>query len=972
MNNIFAIAFIPDKKLGLFPAPYLLEQDADSNYKVYKRLTMHDINLKIVLENSWIKKIIELSDALSNKVLNSKVNKNHKKTDIYKFLEDANKETNTYVNNLIDRKKIEIVKIIQQKNIPIFIKTEKLNIIYKEKIIRISQETAHVKFDFEKKAETLHYKLKLYINDILININNKNISIVTNKVPSIIYKNKLVFFDNEDFNGNKIRPFLKKDEIVVNSKMEGLFFSKFIAPVVKKFEYNISGFDFTEISTKILPQLLIEKTFLNSIIITPVFWYRKNKVEYYKAQNVFITVVEKNKVYSLERISRDLIFEKNLLIKLKKIGFEEKEKHYHIKNAPTDIHSFTEFFQQYISKINKIGFSINNKLFKTEVVQSLPQLKYSLHQKQDWFDLYIKIKIGEYEIDFIEIKHHILTKNNEFILPDGSVLIIPSAWFAELYPFAKRTDNNNLSKIHKTQLGLFESNKLIQPDELISNQLLKIEINKTNVKLPILLEANLRDYQKTGFSWLYQLTQNGYGACLADDMGLGKTLQVICLLLKYFEETSFENSPKQQPQTNQLSLFSNSETIIAAPKQFSSALIVVPKSLVFNWIDEIIKFAPKLTYVVYHGNNRQKILQSNIHKTNIIITTYGMVRTDIDELKKHDFSYIIADESQAIKNPQSKVFNAMMQLQANSRITITGTPIENGIVDLWAQMSFLNHNILGNMQYFDKTYVKPIKADYYSNETEELKKITSPFILRRLKKDVAKELPEKTEQIVFCDMYDSQKELYETEKSSIRNEILFTKEKNAIAVLAMLNKLRQIAIHPNLINKSNDIPSGKFDSIIHTIHNLIEQGHKFLIFSSFVKHLQLFENYFIDNNISYAMLTGSSNNRKKIVDDYQNSDSIKPFLISIKAGGVGLNITSASYVLIIDPWWNPFVEQQAINRTHRIGQTQKVVVYKFITKNSIEEKMMNLQKSKIKISGALINAGNNVNINLADITKLTE
>jgi len=283
-------------------------------------------------------------------------------------------------------------------------------------------------------------------------------------------------------------------------------------------------------------------------------------------------------------------------------------------------------------------------------------------------------------------------------------------------------------------------------------------------------------------------------------MGLGKTLQVICLLLKYFEDTSFVNSPKQQPQINQLSLFGNIETQNTTTKQFTTALIIVPKSLIFNRIGEINKFASKISYVVYHGNNRNEILKNDINKTNVIITTYGVVRTDIDELKKLEFSYIIADESQAIKNPQSKIYKAIIQLQADCRITITGTPIENGIVDLWAQMNFLNCNILGNKQYFDKTYVKPIHAYNNSSEIEELKKITSPFILRRLKKDVAKELPEKTEQIIYCDMYDSQKELYETEKSSIRNEMLFSKNKNAINALAMLNKLRQIAIHPKLIN----------------------------------------------------------------------------------------------------------------------------------------------------------------------------
>ena len=969
---IFALALIPDKKLGLMPAPYLLTQNSDLNYEVYKRLTIHDTNIDIVTENSWIKRIITLSEALSHSELYKRLNKSRKKTTFIKFYSDANKETLDYVNQVIDNKKIEIIKLIKKTNTPLFIKTENLNVIYKEDIINVSKEQASVKFDFEKKEETLHYKLNLFINNKQINLIEQNISIVTNKFASIIHDEKLIFFNNDNFNGNKLKPFLVKDEIVINSKMEGVFFSKFISPIVKKFDCNITGFNFTEIDVKILPQLIIEKTFTNLIIVTPVFWYKKNKIEYYKTLKSFVSVVEKNKKYSLERITRNFDFEKELLNKLPLLGFIQKEKHYLLPNATNDVIAFTEYFQTLIPKIKKAGFSISNKLFKTEVCQSVPTINYTSRQKQDWFDIYIKIIIGEYEIEFKDLKHHIKTKNSVFTLPDGSTLIIPNEWFAELYPFAKRTNDNNLSRIHKDQLGIFKGNKLIQPDELLTKQLLKTEVDKKPTKLPTVSNVTLRDYQQTGFRWLYKLTKNGFGACLADDMGLGKTLQVICLLLKYFEDTSFKNVSKQTLPEDELTLFKNSLSTSKKSKPFVSALIVVPKSLIFNWIEEISKYAPQITYVVYHGNNRENILKNHINQTNVIITTYGIVRTDIDELKKYDFSYIIADESQAIKNPQSKTFNAIMQLEADSRITITGTPIENGIIDLWAQMSFLNHNILGNLNYFIEAYYKPINVDYNSSETDELIKITSPFILRRLKKDVAKELPEKMEQIVYCNMYDSQKELYEAEKSSIRNKILFDKNKNTLIVFAMLNKLRQIAIHPSLISVDNDIKSGKFDIIIHTINNLIEQGHKFLIFSSFVKHLKLFEKYFIDNDISYSMLTGSSNNRKKIVDGYQNNESIKPFLISIKAGGLGLSITSASYVLIIDPWWNPFVEQQAIDRTHRIGQTKNVVVYKFITKDSIEEKMMNLQKYKLSLSGSILSANSDAGIKMDDIKQLIE
>jgi len=255
----------------------------------------------------------------------------------------------------------------------------------------------------------------------------------------------------------------------------------------------------------------------------------------------------------------------------------------------------------------------------------------------------------------------------------------------------------------------------------------------------------------------------------------------------------------------------------------------------------------------------------------------------------------------------------------------------------------------------------------------ELTKITAPFILRRLKSEVAKEFPERSEQIIYCDMAEVQKEIYDKEKSAIRNELLFSdnEKTNLIGALAILNRLRQLAIHPALTDSNYDDTSGKFKAIIQTIENLIAQEHKFLIFSSFVKHLNLIKDYFEENHISYSMLTGKDNKRQKIVEEFQTNPTIKPFLISIKAGGVGLNLTAANYVLIIDPWWNPYVEQQAIDRTHRIGQTKNVMVYKFITKDSIEEKMLILQNQKLKLTDNLIEKPKK-KINFEDIRGLLE
>jgi SNF2 family DNA or RNA helicase len=442
-------------------------------------------------------------------------------------------------------------------------------------------------------------------------------------------------------------------------------------------------------------------------------------------------------------------------------------------------------------------------------------------------------------------------------------------------------------------------------------------------------------------------------------MGLGKTLQVITVLQKYFENKSIKSRNIEKGE-KQLSLFDVYDNDEGSREEVKPALIIVPKSLVYNWIEELKRFAPELKRFVFQNKDRLTNLRNRMNRVHVVLATYGVVRQDFEDLKSFDFGYLVIDESQAIKNPKSKTYMAVTALQPDYKISMTGTPIENSLYDLWSQMSFLNPNLLGNLRYFESVYVRQIVKDQSEIREAELKKLVSPFIIRRLKKDVARELPEKTEQVIYCTMEDAQSGFYETEKSAVRNRILSgeIKRTNFVEVLAVLNRLRQIAIHPALLEEyGDDVDSGKFDAIIGVMENLLNEGHKFLVFSSFVKHLKLFEKYFIENEIPFSMLTGSDNKRKEIVERFQSDEKIKPFLISVKAGGVGLNITAATYVLIIDPWWNPFVEQQAVDRTHRIGQTKNVTVYKFITKDTIEEKMLNLQKTKLKLSESFIDSG---------------
>jgi len=326
---------------------------------------------------------------------------------------------------------------------------------------------------------------------------------------------------------------------------------------------------------------------------------------------------------------------------------------------------------------------------------------------------------------------------------------------------------------------------------------------------------------------------------------------------------------------------------------------------------------------------------------------------------------MILDESQVIKNPHSKTYKAVISLTAKHRLVLTGTPIENSLSDLWAQMNFLNPGLLGNFEFFRNQFVTPIEKGRDQKQTHILQTLIKPFVLRRTKKEVASELPALTQQIIYCEMSESQLAFYETEKSKVRNLILDNirqqgMEKSSFMILQSLTKLRQAANHPALINAHYVEDSGKHDVIINNLQNLIAEGHKALIFSSFVKHLDLYTTYCDKQKIPYARLTGEvpQPQREAIIREFQDNKDVHLFFISIKAGGFGLNLTSADYVFILDPWWNPAVEEQALSRAHRMGQKKKVFVYRFITKDTIEEKIHLLQERKSQLADVFINSNN--------------
>jgi SNF2 family DNA or RNA helicase len=587
-------------------------------------------------------------------------------------------------------------------------------------------------------------------------------------------------------------------------------------------------------------------------------------------------------------------------------------------------------------KVPVYGFeALKNFRFNT----ARPNTHIHVKSGLDWFDAKVEIEFGEQRVGIDDIKKALVNKQSFVQLADGTLGILPDEWLKRYSLLFKVGDGKNnqlrLSKYHMSVIDELYENRdetelSFELDEKYER--LKEFKNIPEIPAPAQLQSILRPYQTSGYQWLNYLNEVGWGGILADDMGLGKTIQALSMLHHYKESTGE-----------------------------LKAIVVCPTTLIYNWKNEVEKFTPTLTWHIHHGSTRGRSAEE-LQKSNIIITTYGTLRSDIQILLKINFDYVVLDESQAIKNPSSKVTKAACLLNARNRLCMSGTPLQNNTFDIFAQMNFLNPGLLGSMEFFRNEFATPIDKFGEQDQKEHLRKLLYPFILRRTKEQVAKDLPEKTETILFCEMENEQRKIYEAYRNSYRDKILGTIDqqgidKSQLTILQGLMKLRQICDSPAILNEEEKYPneSIKLDELTREITENIGD-HKALIFSQFLGMLALIKQKLIEANIPFEYFDGSTSapDREKAIQNFQNNDECRVFLISLKAGGVGLNLTAADYVYIVDPWWNPAVEQQAIDRTHRIGQTKNIFAYRMICIDTIEDKILQLQERKRKLASELI------------------
>lgn len=774
------------------------------------------------------------------------------------------------------------------------------------------------------------------------NLENYNYIIIDGKKYTYIIMDEFIYRAKKNIKNTtfKLLEIYKKnyiDEIKFNTRQLPDFFA-LIEPKIK--DNLVINIDKEEIK-EYIPEELGIKIFLDyneSNYITAELKFCYGDTEF--------NPIDENKNL---KIARNAIKETECLNQLRKTGFmlDGQNKRFILVSDEAIYNFLTEDIELYMQKFEvMVTDNFKSKKIKEPKIDNIGvKIENNL--------LVINLENINYDKNEIkEILQRYALKKKYYRLKDGSFIDLES--------------NENIEFLNNLESGLgisyedIENGTISLPIyrsmymEKILNNLDKSKIKKeesyvdfikdtskekenTTLTLPKSLKGDLREYQKNGFQWLQMLEKYELGGILADDMGLGKTIQVITLILKYKEEQ----------------------------KEKLPSIVIAPSSLTLNWKNEIQKFAPTLETIVINGSLEQRKKKiKDIKKYDLIITSYDLLKRDLELYEKEDitFKYAIADEAQYIKNSNTQNAKALKSIKAETRYALTGTPIENSLAELWSIFDYIMPGYLFKYKKFKQLYEVPIVKDNDMYSMKKLKMLIEPFILRRTKKEVLTELPEKTITILNNEMEDEQQKIYLSYLAKAKQEAMQEieingVEKSHIKILALLTRLRQICCHPSLFLEDYNQDSSKLKQCIEIIKDGIEAGHKILLFSGYTSMFDIIEKELLKEDINYYKLTGKTNvnERVELVEDFNQNENVKVFLISLKAGGTGLNLTGADMVIHYDPWWNISAENQATDRAYRIGQKNNVQVYKLITKNSIEEKIYELQEKKSKLIDNVLN-----------------
>jgi non-specific serine/threonine protein kinase len=799
------------------------------------------------------------------------------------------------------------------------------------KPLRAIAEPVTPKVQLDDAPDGLRLRVDFTTSEGVLSLNRDDMELISETPPWLLAGDTLFSIEGSSASFLSL---LQSPEVTIPADEEEAFLTQYLAPLAERLPVSGNAVTWEEVQSPVEKRLYLAEG-ADGIEAVLRFGYGAHEVAYEKSPPGTSQHVQPG-TRTLVRIPRDVEAEQAAFTSLGGYGLKRgREPGQFVLRARTHP---VDFLLHQVPRLAEHGFTVygEEELATARVNRNTPTLSFNVATGIDWFDVGAVAHFGDLEVSIKDLRRAVRRKERYIKLADGTIGALPEAWletYSRLFALSEETETGvRLGTAQVTLLDqLLEKADGYAADEEYESRRRRLRDFSSIQEhaLPRGLNAELRPYQKAGFDWMHFLHEYGFGGCLADDMGLGKTLEALTFLLSLREEGHSD-----------------------APD-----LIVMPRSLLFNWQREAARFTPGLRVLIHADKDRTEDLEE-LDQYDLVLTTYGIMMRDIEALRARRFHYVVLDESQAIKNPLAKTARAARLLNSDHRLALTGTPVENSTSELWSQFAFLNPGLLGGLEYFRSEFTTPIERHQNVDAAEFLRKMVYPFILRRTKAQVAPELPRRTERVLLTDMEPAQRKMYDKYRDYFRAQVLGLLDEGAgnarMKVLEGLLRLRQISNDPRTVDEKYKGGSGKFNVLMETLVTLRDEGHKALVFSQFTQMLGLVRAALDSAGIPYVYLDGQTKDRQTPVDTFQNDDDIPFFLVSLKAGGVGLNLTAADYVVHIDPWWNPAVEMQATDRTHRIGQDKPVFIYKLIARDSVEEKIVQLQDRKRALVSSLI------------------
>jgi len=799
--------------------------------------------------------------------------------------------------------------------------------------LQVMAEPAQIELDVARDKAGLTIGATLTADGKRLRIRRGRATLVSPEPPWILVENVVAPLDALS---PAVQALLAHPELKVPAAEEAELVEQFLVPLSERVPVRGDALRFEELAVPPAPRVYLAER-EGEMVAELRFAYGPHELPYEKATPASSTRRHAEAGF-VHRIRRDAEAEQAAAAALAANGLKrgERAQEFLLRRTTHPL----DFLLRNVPRLAEAGVSVfgEEALTSAKINRATPSIRFQVSSGIDWFDLQAVVEYGDQAVSLKDLRRAVRRREKYIKLADGSIGLIPAEWerrFRHLFGLAEEGEGG--LRLKASQVALLD--EALAGDELRADQTFRDRLARLRTidriephPLPAGLRAELRPYQKAGYDWLRFLHDADLGGVLADDMGTGKTVTTLALLQAIREE---------QPDR-------------------AADLIVMPRSLLFNWEQEAARFTPELRVYV-HADKGRVSDPAEFGQHHLVLTTYGVMLRDISLLRQYCFHYAILDESQAIKNPLAETSRAARALQSDHRLVLTGTPVENSAIELWSQLAFANPGLLGSIDSFREEFVTPIEKREDADAATGLRRLIHPFILRRTKDQVARDLPPRTEELLYVEMEPAQRKLYAKTRDLYRATLLGLIDEGGMddarfKVLEGLLRLRQICDHPRLVDEKHRGGSAKLELLIDTLETLHAEGHKALVFSQFVQMLSIVRGALTERGLRYAYLDGSTRDRQEMVERFQSPEGPPIFLISLKAGGVGLNLTAADYVIHVDPWWNPAVELQATDRTHRIGQTRPVFVYKLITRDTVEEKILGLQERKRALVDQLIAA----------------